>query len=241
MSKVIIGFDRALRPEWLDLAAATVLRGDDRTTAQDRLTAELRSDISAPEALEKTVRVILRIWHPEDAAGVRARDEAATLIGEVDEAERLSLHWGLTVLAYPFFRHIASVVGRLSRLEPTFSVAQVHKRLVGEYGDTALVERARRHVIRTLTDWGMCESAGQKGVYRVAPQRTISDLRVQRWLLQITLQANETEARQMDGLIAAPEMFPWDFSSEIAQIVRDERFETAVSGDGRRTVTLASA
>ncbi len=189
----------------------------------------------------KTVRVILRIWHPEDAPGVRARDEAASLIGEVVEAERMALHWGLTVLAYPFFRHIASVVGRLGRLEPTFSAAKVHKRLVGEYGDTAMVERARRRVMQTLTDWGMIESADEKGVYRVAPQRTISDLRVQRWLTQITLQANGAATRQIEGLTAPPEMFPWDFSSEISQIVRDERFETTLSGDGRRTVSLASA
>ncbi len=241
MTKVVIGFDRALRPEWLDLAAATVVNRDDRAAAQDRLLAELHADIPAPEALVKTVRVILRIWHPEDAAGIRARDEAASLIGEAAEGERLALHWGLTVLAYPFVRHIASVVGRLSRLEPTFTVAQVHKRLVREYGDTALVERARRHVIRTFTDWGMIEPADRKGAYRMAPQRTICDLRVQRWLMQITLQAHAGATRQMEGLTAPPEMFPWDFCSEIAQIVRDERFETAISGDGRRTVTLASA
>ncbi len=77
MAKVVIGFDRALRPEWLDLAAATVLSGAGRTEAQDRLLAELRSDIPASEALEKTVRVILRIWYPEDTAEVRVRDEAA--------------------------------------------------------------------------------------------------------------------------------------------------------------------
>lgn len=240
MSGPSIGFDRALKLDWLDLAASLVLAGNSDAEARDHLNAALQPEIQGAEALKKTVLVLHRIWYPSSWQGRALRDQAAELIQAVSPEERSALHWGLTISAYGFFRDTAATVGRLSRLQPVMTSAQILGRLTESYGDRAVVRRAGRHVIRTLVDWGVLVREAAGG-YRTADHITISSLGVQRWLIEAAMRASSSESLPLDSIAYSPELFPFVMADDASQIVRDPRFELQALGGQRLMLSLAIA
>ncbi len=241
MKSARLGFDRAVRLEWVDALTSIAVEEADRAEARSRLMAKLQSEIEAPEALKKTVLVLLRVWYPETEDHQRLRDEALSLALTVDVSERRALYWGLTMVAYPFFRDIAALVGKLSRLQPAFSAAQVRRRVIDEHGDTALVERARRHVVHTLLLWGVIRLVERNGTYQLSEPLRIGHPGLQEWLLEATLLAAGGGTRPLEGATNVPELFPWNFVQEAPQLARNERFDVRTMGDGRRVLALASS
>jgi hypothetical protein len=67
----------------------------------------------------------LRIWSGIPPERISLRDRAVALLPRISGQERIWLHWGMTALAYPFFRDTAEVVGRLLALQDDFTTAQV--------------------------------------------------------------------------------------------------------------------
>lgn len=234
-----IGFDRALRLDWLDLAASLVLQSQSDTEVRANLRAMLQPEIQGAEALQKTVLVLHRVWYPSSSQGQMLRDQAAGLVQVVCPEERLALHWGLTISAYGFFRDTAATVGRLSRLQPAMTSGQILGRLTETYGDRAIVRRAGQHVIRTLVDWGVL--VREPGGYRTADPVTIPSLGVQRWIIEAVMRASSAESLPMDAIAYSPELFPFTMADDPSQIVRDPRFELQALGGQRLMLTLATA
>src|SRR5262245_5200248 len=135
MSKLAIGMDRTLSPAWLDQVAALAAHGVPKAEARERLRASLAAEIVGQEAQEKTVTALLRLWYPEDGFRTHLLDEARPLLRRGGAAARRAVYWGLVLVTYPFFRDAVIVVGRLGRLQQTFTAAQMRRRLIEKYGD----------------------------------------------------------------------------------------------------------
>ncbi len=67
-----------------------------------------------------------------------------TLLPQISGQERIWLHWGMAGLAYPFFRDLAAVIGRILTLQDDFTNSQVQTRLKTEWGDRATSKEAAR-------------------------------------------------------------------------------------------------
>ena len=115
--KQMIGFDRKLDLDWLDATVALCQESLDPGVVAGQLRQKLAYEIAGDEARRKTIGVLLRIWVNVPAKVSRLRDEALQLAARVSPEERLWLHWGMSLLAYPFFRDVAAVVGQLGRLQ----------------------------------------------------------------------------------------------------------------------------
>lgn len=240
-SAVSIGFDRTLRLEWLDLAAALAIEEVPLSVARERVLEGLRSEIDGHEAREKTALVLTRIWYPNTDAKRRLRDAAVELVQEISPDQRLAIHWGLTLVAYPFFRDIAAIVGRLSRLQMALSTEQIRRRLLEEYGDRSVIERARRRVVGTFAAWGVLSVIDERrGVYRLNDSLPVTQLGTQRWLLEASLRAAPAGTLPLESATHAPELFPFGFTDDTVQIVRDPRFNIATLADQRPLLSLAS-
>ena len=97
-------------------------------------TTHLRKELPGKESRAKASGIILRIWSGVDAKHVALRDRAVALLPRISGQERIWLHWGMTALAYPFFRDLAEVVGRLLALQDDFTTAQVQARMIDGMG-----------------------------------------------------------------------------------------------------------
>lgn len=239
MSVAGIGFDRALRLDWLDLAAGLAVACTPRPEAQRRLVERLRDQLDGPEAAVKTALVLVRPWYPEEARRQRLRDEALALVQTVGPAERLAVHWGLLLATYPFFRYTVAIAGRLLRLQPEFRSGQMRARLTERYGDRAYVERARRHVVLSLVHWEVLTMVARGGAY--APGRTlpVSNQDVERFLLHVLLLSSSVDAAPLEGLLASPELFPFALVDDAGRVASGPRFSISTVAGQQLLVSLA--
>ncbi len=98
------------------------------------------------------------------------RDRAVALLPRISGQERIWLHWGMTALAYPFFRDTAEVVGRLLALQDDFTTAQVQGRMLTTWGDRATSKEAAQKLITTLVDWEVLRSTKTQGPFPARPE-----------------------------------------------------------------------
>ncbi len=146
------------------------------------------------------------------------------LLPRISGQERIWLHWGMTALAYPFFRDIAEVVGRLLALQDDFTTAQVQGRMLTTWGDRATSKEAAQKLITTLVDWEVLRSTKTKGHFLLARKMTTSIPDLQLWLLEALLGASAADEIEAQQLLRLPESFPFTFSVGVADLRKHEGF-----------------
>lgn len=226
----IIGFDRKLQLDWLDATVGLCQGSLNPGVVADDLRQKLESEIAGTEARRKTTTVLLRIWVNVPAEYSHLRDEALQLAARIGPEERLWLHWGVSLLAYPFFRDVAAIVGQLSRLQGTFSQAQVQRRMIENWGQRTTLRRATRRLLRTFVDWDVLRDTNVRGSYDVAPPRQTENRALALWLLDCALQANDAEQVSLRELGQLSYMFPFDLLPFINNVRLSERFEVSRQG-----------
>lgn len=239
--KQMIGFDRRLELDWLDATVGLCQESLDPGVVAGQLRQKLAHEITGDEARRKTVTVLLRTWVNVPMEASQLRDEALQLAAKVNPEERLWLHWGMSLLAYPFFRDVAATVGQLSRLQGTFSQAQVQRRMIENWGQRTTLQRAVRRLLRTFVDWGAMQDTDVRGSYDVAPPRRTEDRALALWLLDCALQAKEAEQVPLREFGQLSYTFPFDLLPFIGDVRRSERFEVARQGlDMEMVATVGS-
>jgi len=226
----IIGFDRRLQLDWLDATVGLCQETLDPGVVAKHLRQRLEREIAGTEAQRKTITVLLRIWVNVPGGDSRLRDEALQLVAQIAPEERLWLHWGMSLLAYPFFRDVAATVGQLSRLQGIFSQAQVQRRMIENWGQRTTLRRAVQRLLRTFVDWGVLRDTDVRGRYDVAPRRQTENRALALWLLDCALQANDAEQVSLRELGQLSYTFPFDLLLFVNDVRRSERFEVARQG-----------
>ncbi len=226
----IIGFDRRLRFDWLDDAVGLCRDGIEPGVIAAQLNDRLEREIAGSEARRKTVTVLLRIWVNVPGECKRLRGEALDLAAQIQPAERLWLHWGMALLAYPFFRDVAGTVGHLGRLQGALGHAQVQRRMTEAWGQRTTLERAVQRVLRTLVDLDVLTETGRRGQYSIAPVRRTQDQDLALWALECALRVHEAEQVPIEELGHLAYMFPFDVSSHLNEVRCSGRFESVRQG-----------
>ena len=200
-------------------------RSDDRRGGTARiLDKHLKDELPGKESRAKTTGIILRIWSGIPPERIALRDRAVALLPRISGQERIWLHWGMTALAYPFFRDTAEVVGRLLALQDDFTTAQVQGRMLTTWGDRATSKEAAQKLITTLVDWEVLRSTKTKGHFLLARKMTASIPDLQLWLLEALLGASAADEIEAQQLLRLPESFPFTMSVGVADLRRHEGF-----------------
>jgi hypothetical protein len=226
----IVGFDRRLQLDWLDVTVSLCQESLDPGVVADQLRRKLEHEIKGVEARRKTVTVLLRVWVNVPAGDTDLRDEALRLATQINAEERTWLHWGVSLLAYRFFRDAASTVGQLSRLQGTFSQSQVQRRMVERWGQRTTLRRAVQRVLRTFVDWDVMRDTDVRGSYDIGSPRRTENRALALWFLDCALRANEAEQIPLWELGQLSYTFPFDLLPFMAEIHRSGRFEVTRQG-----------
>ena len=226
----IVGFDRKLRLDWLDSTIGLCLDGLGPSTLVERLDSRLAGEVSGNAARCKTITVLLRIWANVPEQRRNLRDEALNLASRVDPGERLWLHWGMSLLAYPFFRDVASVVGQLGNLQGTLRQAQVQRRMIEGWGQRTTVERAVQRLLRTFVEWQVLTETALRGQYAVTPSRRTENPDLVFWLFDCALRVHDAEQVQLHELARLPYVFPFDLTASVNELRLSSRFEVTRQG-----------
>jgi len=225
-----IGFDRRVKLQWLDAAARKAATETDTIEVRKYLDDFLQSECQSKEARRKTITVLTRIWARVPQKHRSLQERALGVLTEDCSDERLWLHWGMTLVAYPFFRDIADIIGRLLALQNDVSLEQIYRRLAERWGERSTVRRASQRVVRSMVDWGVLQDTKVKGVYIPATKKAPATVNVQLWFLEALLHAEVTQGVILQQLPQLPTAFPFHLDISVAAIRQSKRFEIERQG-----------
>jgi hypothetical protein len=213
-----IGFDRKMKLRWLNAIVGWLASGIDREEIICNLNGILTSEGQGKAAQKKTKTVLLGIWVKVPTRIEGFRDDGIELFNNIADSDRLALHWGMCMAAYPFFGAVSANLGRLFRLQDKVATTQIHRRLREQYGDREIVTRAAQHVVSTLYSWNILNDTGSKSVCLPPAIKLISNPRLGAWLLESVLLSRGKDSDSLKTLINTPSLFPFeiDVASSIA-------------------------
>ena len=237
-----IGFNRNIKLDWLDTTAAFCAETDDPAEIRARLQQILAQDRTGKEAIRKSIDVLLHIWHKSQESVPDLRQQAIhTFQTTAVPGDRLWLHYGLTVVAYPFFWQCASTIGQLIRFEDTITNRMVVKRMTAELGELGSLERSVRRVIASLRDWNILTDSGKQHAYLPRYHAlSASTLELEAWLLACVLKAHPGEELPFPDLVNHPALFPFHFTTTAGQLRDHAAFAIHRQGLGLDMVRAAS-
>jgi hypothetical protein len=242
--QAVLGFDRKLDLEWLEMAAGKAADGAEPSEIKHYLLQQLQTlsydNQASGSARAKTVRVILRIWRGVDPALRPIHERALDLLPTVAAEERFALHWAMTCAAYPFFSDHAAVIGNLLTLHDQVTTNQITRRISDHWGDRSTVFRTSRHVVRTMVAWGAIRDSG-KGTYARGLQPVAISEAVGRILLEALLLDAEQDALPVKQAGKHPALFPFDFEVDVSMLRGAKQFRVFRQGLDADFVALAES
>ena len=222
--RAVIGIDRKIKRAWLDVLLDHLAQTTDPEELRRFMDERLAEELPGAASRAKSVGISLKIWSGIPANRVPLRDRAVALLPKISGQERVWLHWGMTSLAYPFFRDTAEVVGRLLTLQDDFTTAQVQERLLKKWGDRATTKEAAQKLLNTLVDWEVLRSTKTKGHFLLVARMSSPSTPLQLWLLESLLSASSAEEVEAQQLLRLPEMFPFTLSIGLSDLRRHDGF-----------------
>lgn len=209
-----IGFSQRIQLDWLERTASLLLMGHMRDEIQAALQELLRDQLSVGGTAlrgnrEKAISILQKIWVTVPKEVEPFRDEGLSHLNRLPLTDHLPVHWGMTIVVYPFVSVVAEAVGRLLRLQGSCAAMQVQRRLREQLGERETVARAARRVIRCFIDWGVLQEIEEKGVYHAVPVRSIVDKKLAAWLIEAILRASGSTAVSLKAVVQSPALFPF--------------------------------
>ena len=194
--KKIIGFDRKIELEWIDYTADLVSKGLPESEIRKKLIQKLSVyglGLSKGGAQSKTITVLTHLWLNVSEDIIPLRDKAIDLYKSASNDEKVVLHICLAITNYPFVFDVMTQIGRLLKLQDSFSSDQITRRIVEHWGDTQRVKRSVGHVLQTLKLWEVIEPLQKISLYRNSKNSSLPRKKIQSFIedsLRITLENN---------------------------------------------------
>jgi hypothetical protein len=228
-----IGIDRKIRLMWLDATVGHLGEGATPDEIRRRLNLALANEVGgegAHNARGKTLTVLLHIWVLVPP-GLRAfRDHGVALHKHAAPKDRICLHWGMALATYPFFRDLATNIGRLLELQGNVALSLLTRRMTERWGQRTTLVRAVQRVTRSMVEWGVLAESKDRGVYEVTQRQAAPGVEVSAWMLESLLRASQHESGAFRHLVRSPALFPFSISVHSASIRNSPRLELARQG-----------
>jgi hypothetical protein len=214
-----IGLNRMILLPWLDATAELRLQSDNLAAMRQGLQVVVGRDLHGVDAIRKTVDVLVNIWQKSVGTDSYFLDEALQFFPRLAAEERIWLHYGLTLISYPFFRQCAALFGQYGRIGESIPGKVIKERLATELGQLGSLNRSAQYVVASLWHWGVLSYSSKGHLYTPKMQSfTSGNSELEIWLLSCALQAHPAEELTVADLLRLPELFPFKFTITIDQL-----------------------
>ena len=211
-----VGLSQRVRLEWLEKTANLVLAGNGQTAVEQALQELLADKISIGGRSvrgnrEKTITILVKTWLKVPRGLEDLRDDGLDMLRSASPGERVVIHWGMVLAAYPFWGAVAARTGKLLNLQGTLTAAAVQRRMREAFGERETVSRATRRVLRSFVDWQVLNDTPARGVYEQGQQHSITTDQTIAWVLEAVLRHRRGAALTQD-LLTDTAIFPFRLS-----------------------------
>lgn len=228
-----IGFDRFIKGDWATMAVK-VRAGQ----AEPRdVIALLESEGLSVAAIKKTKTVLNRLW-------LEPRDELADFVNRGAALYQAGasvsvLHWGVSIATYPFFAHVAEMVGRLTAIQGDCATTEVHRRMSERYGEREGTYRMTNMVLQSQADWGAIRRV--ESGRRIVRESSIAvtDTTLTGWLIEAAIRS-AGKPLSLATVGALPLLYPFLMETSLAYGAAENKLlEIGSVGSGREVVGLS--
>ncbi len=229
-----IGFRRNIYLAWMDAAAAFSAETAEPLELRARLGPIVGADVASETNRRVAIDILVNIWAKSRDVHPQLRDEAVDLYAHSSSAaDRLWLHYGMTLLTYDFFRLGAIAVGQLSRHKDIITSREVKQRLLQEMGALGALEYAADRVVFSLRNWGVLVDSDRRNVYTPLRQCfSASTPALELWMLAVALTVHPAQQLPFSDLLRLPELFPFRFQVNADDVRADSHFTVQRQGIG---------
>jgi hypothetical protein len=206
MSKTI-SLSRSITPDYLDMTVEIYSNTSDIEEIKTKINEYLSGHIESSTNLRKTREILLNTWVniPEELNVVR--NKALEIYKSVPRVERKAIHWAMLILAFPIFKDLCSIIGKLSDVQETVTLAQIKRRIFEQWGERATLLHSTDKIIKTLKDFNVLSQV-KPGIY-TTPKLKIEDARITSLLIYSVLKSNEKLYTNLSGVEHYPEFYPF--------------------------------
>ncbi|MGG2093477.1 hypothetical protein AB1283_12335 [Bacillus sp. S13(2024)] len=217
-----VGFDQKVLLHHLDYTANHTKKYS-RQEMYDVLDGYLRNDITGAKSRKNAITMLMKIWYlvNEDIAIMRNR--LLDILPDLTKEERILVHWGMTLAAYPFFKDVAQEFGKLFKLQDEVQSMVIGKRMKEAYGDRRRVEVATSAVLMSMKAWGLID-VGKSRSYRVKEKIEISNPEMQSFIIHILLYVLDHKALQLDVIQNHILFFPFSYEFNLMELRKNPDF-----------------
>ncbi|WP_338472808.1 hypothetical protein R4Z10_08815 [Niallia sp. XMNu-256] len=217
-----VGFDQKVLLHQLDFTAHHTKKSS-RSEMYELLDGYLRNDITGAKSRKNAITMLMKIWYLVDPDMVPVRDKMLEIFSSLSKEERLLVHWGMTLAAYPFVKDLAYVFGKLFRLQDVVASVEVGKRMKEAYGDRRRVEVATSAVLMSMKSWEVLLPE-KKRSYRLHSTIAIQHPDLQAFIIQVLLQVLENTSLQLDMIQNHPLFFPFSYDLNVLELREKSEF-----------------
>lgn len=211
-----VGFDQKVLLHHLDFTANQTIKFP-RKKMYTVLDGFLRDDITGAKSRKNAITMLMKIWYIVDEDLRPIRDKILEQFHQLTQEEKLCVHWGLTIAAYPFFKDVANEFGRLFQLQDEVASTAIGKRMKEAYGDRRRVEVATSAVLTSMKAWEVIHSI-EKRSYTLGEKIEITNPLIQSFLVQVLLYVSGADSLYVELIPNHPLFFPFDFELNVAEL-----------------------
>lgn len=212
-----VGFNRKVTLRQLERTLEEARCGTNLSKIYQILDEALAKEVRRDNSRKKVITILVKIWYRIPKNLVPLRQRAIELASLIDPAERVLLHWGMAMLAFPFFRDVAHEMGTLLALQGEAGSGQIGRKIKGLYGERRHVEVAITAVLSSMKAWGIVE-AGTDHVYRLRESLAVERPELKAWIIEVLLRAYEQQWMAMELIPTTPSLFPFRFSLHVHEL-----------------------
>jgi hypothetical protein len=116
MSKAVV-LARPIKPEWLDMTAELLAETRDRDKIRNSINEYISHYIKSSINARKTREILLNTWVEVEKDNLEFRERALQVYKECPQTDRPAVHWAMMLMAFPVFRDLCTIVGKLSDMQ----------------------------------------------------------------------------------------------------------------------------
>ena len=149
------------------------------------------------------------------------RKQALEAIKNENE-DLLAMHWCMLLLYYPVFVDVTGMIGKISSMQDSFSLAWLKDKIFEEWGERTTLLHTLPKIMQTLRQLGAVDSNG--GVYTVNHYE-IKDAVTKKILLKTILALKMQAYYEPSELSKVSPMFPFEYTVDSELIFGNQDFE----------------
>ena len=235
--KPLVGFDRYVEKQWMDQAAKLVGEGKPLTEVNTLLDEYLMPSIDGETSRRKTKNILTATWAKSSPDETVFKAEAVELFRSANSAERLAIHYGISIATYPYFLSLSKILGRLFKLQDEVSNAEFNRRVIESVGDRDSIKRAAARYLQSLVQWGVLESTGKSSV-KPGNKMELQNSELVTWLYSSVLFSSDKDRLSVDDIVSDPAWFPFEIAHGYFNVQSSKIVEVVHQGVGSTLIAL---